>query len=190
MRISDWSSDVCSSDLQIKRYGLKTGDVVNCHVRPPHDGEKYFPLTSIDKINGDFLLGTVFSEAVNAYCRAHGLRYMPFVGQVTGRPSVLEGTAEEMVCEAKRCLAQGAYGIDLLGYRYTGDAPALNRALTAAVGPVCIAGSVNSYARLAEIRAAGAAYFTIGSAFFDHVFGDDFAAQIDAVCAYMEADHA
>ena len=41
----------------------------------------------------DFLLGTVFSEAVNAYCRAHGLRYMPFVGQVTGRPSVLEGTA-------------------------------------------------------------------------------------------------
>lgn len=113
----------------------------------------------------DFLLGTVFSEAVNAYCRAHGLRYMPFVGQVTGRPSVLEGTAEEMVCEAKRCLAQGTYGIDLLGYRYTGDAPALNRALTAAVGPVCIAGSVNSYARLAEIRAAGAAYFTIGSAF-------------------------
>ena len=81
----------------------------------------------------DFLLGTVFSEAVNAYCRAHGLWYMPFVGQVTGRPSVLEGTAEEMVCEAKRCLAQGAYGIDLLGYRYTGDAPALNRALTAAV---------------------------------------------------------
>ena len=86
----------------------------------------------------DFLLGTVFSEAVNAYCRAHGLRYMPFVGQVTGRPSVLEGTAEEMVCEAKRCLAQGAYGIDLLGYRYTGDAPALNRALTAAVGPCAL----------------------------------------------------
>lgn len=68
--------------------------------------------------------------------------------------------------------------------------PALNRALTAAVGPVCIAGSVNSYARLAEIRAAGAAYFTIGSAFLTMVFGDDFAAQIDAVCAYMEADHA
>ena len=37
---------------QIKRYGLKTGDVVQCNVRPPRDGEKYFPLTSIDKING------------------------------------------------------------------------------------------------------------------------------------------
>ena len=36
----------------IKRYGLKTGDVVQCHVRPPHEGEKYFPITNIDKING------------------------------------------------------------------------------------------------------------------------------------------
>ena len=37
---------------QIKQNGLKTGDVVECHVRPPHEGEKYFPLTSIDMING------------------------------------------------------------------------------------------------------------------------------------------
>ena len=36
----------------VKRYGLKTGDVVQCHVRPPHEGEKYFPITDIDKING------------------------------------------------------------------------------------------------------------------------------------------
>ena len=36
----------------IKRYGLKTGDVIQCHVRPPHEGEKYFPITNIDKING------------------------------------------------------------------------------------------------------------------------------------------
>ena len=36
----------------VKRYGLKTGDVIQCHVRPPHEGEKYFPITNIDKING------------------------------------------------------------------------------------------------------------------------------------------
>jgi len=36
----------------VRRYGLKTGDVIDCRVRPPHDGEKYFPLTSINKING------------------------------------------------------------------------------------------------------------------------------------------
>ena len=36
----------------MKRYGLKTGDVLQCNVRPPRESEKYFPLTSIDKING------------------------------------------------------------------------------------------------------------------------------------------
>ena len=57
LRSSDFNylsspDDVYVAVNQIKRYGLKTGDVVQCHVRPPHDGEKYFPLTSIDKING------------------------------------------------------------------------------------------------------------------------------------------
>ena len=57
LRSSDYNylsspDDIYVSIVQIKRYGLKTGDVVECHVRPPHDGEKYFPLTSIDKING------------------------------------------------------------------------------------------------------------------------------------------
>ena len=57
LRSSDYNylsspDDVYVSVQQVKRYGLKTGDVVQCHVRPPRDGEKYFPLTSIDKING------------------------------------------------------------------------------------------------------------------------------------------
>lgn len=57
LRSSDYNylsspDDVYVAAQQIKRYGLKTGDVIECHVRPPHDGEKYFPLTSIDKING------------------------------------------------------------------------------------------------------------------------------------------
>ncbi len=57
LRSSDYNylsspDDVYVASNQIKKYGLKTGDVVQCHVRPPHDGEKYFPLTSIDKING------------------------------------------------------------------------------------------------------------------------------------------
>lgn len=114
----------------------------------------------------DILMGTVYSDAVHAYCRAHGLRYMPFVGQISGRPSILHGTPAGMICEAEGYLAKGVDGIDLLGYRYTGDAAPLNRAFIAAVhAPICLAGSVNSFARLDEIKAAGAAYFTIGSAF-------------------------
>ena len=57
LRSSDYNylsspDDVYVPSNIVKRYGLKTGDVILCHVRPPHDGEKYFPLTSIDKING------------------------------------------------------------------------------------------------------------------------------------------
>ena len=57
LRSSDYNylsspDDVYVAANFVKRYGLKTGDVVLCKVRPPHEGEKYFPLTSIDKING------------------------------------------------------------------------------------------------------------------------------------------
>ena len=57
IRSSDYNylsspDDVYVSQAQVKRYGLKTGDVLQCNVRPPREGEKYFPLTSIDKING------------------------------------------------------------------------------------------------------------------------------------------
>ena len=57
LRSSDYNylsspDDVYIANNQIKQYGLKTGDVVECHVRPPHEGEKYFPLTSIEKFNG------------------------------------------------------------------------------------------------------------------------------------------
>ena len=57
MRSSDYNylsspDDVYVSANQIKQYGLKTGDVVQARVRPPHEGEKYFPLTSVELING------------------------------------------------------------------------------------------------------------------------------------------
>lgn len=57
LRSSDYNylsspDDVYVASNFIKRYGLKTGDVVLCKVRPPHEGEKYFPLTSVVKING------------------------------------------------------------------------------------------------------------------------------------------
>jgi transcription termination factor Rho len=44
--------DVYIAPAQIKMYGLKTGDTVECQVRPPKEGEKYFALIKVDKING------------------------------------------------------------------------------------------------------------------------------------------
>ena len=44
--------DIYVSQSQIKLFGLKTGDVVEGAIRPPKEGEKYFPLVKVDKING------------------------------------------------------------------------------------------------------------------------------------------
>ena len=57
LRSSDYNylsspDDIYVSPQQIKKYSLKTGDVVDCTVRPPHDNEKYFTMANIKTING------------------------------------------------------------------------------------------------------------------------------------------
>lgn len=44
--------DIYVSQSQIKLFGLKTGDLVKGSIRPPKDGEKYFPLIKVEEING------------------------------------------------------------------------------------------------------------------------------------------
>lgn len=57
LRSSDYNylsspDDIYVSQPQIKLFGLKTGDVVDGVIRPPKEGEKYFPLVKVSKING------------------------------------------------------------------------------------------------------------------------------------------
>ena len=57
LRSSDFNylsspDDIYVSQQQIKKYSLKTGDVVDCAVRPPHEGEKYFAMSTVNSING------------------------------------------------------------------------------------------------------------------------------------------
>ncbi len=57
LRSSDYNylnspDDVYVSQSQIKLFGLKTGDVVKGGIRPPKEGEKYFPLIKVEHING------------------------------------------------------------------------------------------------------------------------------------------
>lgn len=134
----------------------------------------------------DMLMGTVFFDSVNAFCHEHDILYMPFVGRVHERPSVLDGEIDEILDEAKKCIEKGAYGVDLLAYRYTGDREKLLRAFAEQFdAPVCIAGSVNDYNRIDEILHAGLDSFTVGSAFFDNSFDGTFAEQINKVCDHI-----
>ncbi|MCL2294948.1 MAG: hypothetical protein FWC36_08815 [Spirochaetes bacterium] len=134
----------------------------------------------------DILMGTIFFDSINEFCRANNLKYMPFVGEITGRPSILKGNIDKMIDEANMYLEKGVYGIDLLGYRYTGNAALLIKKFVSQVNaPICIAGSVNSYKRVSEIKNSGAWAFTIGGAFFENIFGKTHPYQIDKVCEYI-----
>ena len=57
LRSSDYNylnspDDIYVTQGQIKSYGLKSGDVVECTIRPPREGEKYFPMNMVTSING------------------------------------------------------------------------------------------------------------------------------------------
>lgn len=137
----------------------------------------------------DVLMGTCYSESIRQFCEDNNISYMPFIGKIVDRPSILEGSIETMLEEAETLKKKGAYGIDLLGYRYTGNAEQLISEVVSKAGiPVCVAGSIDSYERLRFIKKAQPWAFTIGSAFFEQKFGTSMAEQIDKVCDFINAN--
>jgi 2,4-dienoyl-CoA reductase-like NADH-dependent reductase (Old Yellow Enzyme family) len=137
----------------------------------------------------DILMGTVYFDSIRDLLKGTGVKYYPFAGKVYGHPSILDGTPEEVVAHAKSLQEKGVEGLDLLSYRYTGDAPALLAAVVAAVDiPVVSAGSIDSFDRIDETVAAGADGLTMGSALFDGKFEKDgtFADNLKIVCDYMK----
>lgn len=136
----------------------------------------------------DILMGTKFHKSISDYCAKSGIKYMPFVGTIIGRPSVLKGTITDIIEEAKKAINNGAYGIDLLAYRYTEDPMELSQALINEIdAPVCMAGSVDSFQRLEEVKELNPWAFTIGSAFFNNKFGETFRGQVELVNEYMNS---
>jgi hypothetical protein len=122
----------------------------------------------------DILMGTVFFDSINEYLKDKPVKYYPFPGHVHSHPSILDGTVEEIVQHTRDMEAKGVDGMDLLTYRYTGDAPALLKEVVAATRlPIVSAGSIDSYDRIAEVRDTGAWGYTIGTAFFEKKFIPD-----------------
>jgi mannose-6-phosphate isomerase-like protein (cupin superfamily) len=136
----------------------------------------------------DYLLGGCRPDVVLPVISERPIRYFPFAGGISGHPSVLEGTVEEIAESARRlCALEGVHGVDLLAYRFAGDASALIRAVCARAGkPVIVAGSIDRPARVAAALHGGAAAFTVGTAALDGVFpasGPTIAEQIEAIRA-------
>ena len=137
----------------------------------------------------DVLMGTVYFDSIWEFLKGTPIQYYPFPGHIYGHPSILDGTMEEIINHARFLESKGVQGMDLLSYRYTGDAPQLLREVVKATHvPIVSAGSIESYKRLAEVWQAGTWGFTIGSALFDKKFapGGSFLENTLAVCDWLE----
>jgi mannose-6-phosphate isomerase-like protein (cupin superfamily) len=137
-------------------------------------------------IGVDVLLGGTRVDDVLPILKGTGIQYFPFAGRITGHPSVLEGTIDEIVESARAIAAKdGVHGLDLLAYRSVQNVPELMKAVCAAVSkPVFMAGSIDTRERIEVVQSAGAAGFTIGTAALDGKYpasGKDVPSQLAAI---------
>lgn len=131
------------------------------------------PAKQAVKLGFDYLMGTIYYPSVMEIVNNSNLKYYPFCGKVYDRPSILDGTIEEIVEDARKIETAGADGFDILAYRYKypEKIDALVRELVANVKvPVVSAGSINSFERLEQTIDQLVWGFTIGGAFFDRKF--------------------
>jgi hypothetical protein len=198
-----------SKDLPVGHWGFKDVGLppkdMSSLVRTMREADKttYLEVVSLSEEEGlagaklaveagfDILMGTCYFDSIHDYLRNKPIAYYPFAGRVRGHPSVLEGTIEEIADHAGALESNGVQGIDLLAYRHLGEASRLLAKVVQKTGiPVVSAGSIASFERIAEVWAAGAARFTIGTAFFEKQFSPDgdFRENVRAVVDWLESN--
>ena len=138
--------------------------------------------------NFDYLMGTLFYDSVFNFLKDKPIKYSPFCGKVSGSPSILEGTIDEIINDAKNMQKKGVDAFDILAYRYVGDPEELAEKFIQAIDiPVIIAGSINSYERLDKINELNPWGFTMGTALFKKNFdkGGTFKDNLKNVIDYL-----
>ena len=124
----------------------------------------------------DYLMGTIYYPSIWDIVgkgKNKKINYFPFFGKIYDRPSILDGSIDELVNEAKQLEALGVDGFDLLlyWYKYPEKIDELaKRVLSEIKVPVVSAGSINSWYRLQATIDQGFWGFTIGGAFFERKF--------------------
>jgi hypothetical protein len=122
--------------------------------------------------NFDYLLGTVFYPRVWDYLKGRNIQYFPFVGSVSGSPSVLRGSSESMIREADELHQRNIPGVNVLAYRYANGNPVhlAETIVKSAKSKTVIAGSIDSVERIKTVKSINPWGFTMGSALFAQKF--------------------
>ncbi len=100
------------------------------------------------------------------------IEYLPFPGVPIGHPTILGGSTETIEQHCKHFDAVGCGGVDLLAYRAIDAEPIelVAAARRGTRGTLVVAGSISTVEQIADLAAAGADAFTIGSAVLDGSF--------------------
>jgi hypothetical protein len=145
------------------------------------------------KLGIDRLLGGTDVAGVKEIIAGTQTRYYPFCGFPVGHPTKLGGQPEDIVTHCQKFMADGCAGTDLLAFRATEAEPLeLVRAARRGIGGgyLIVAGSITSRQRIADVAAAGADAFTIGTAVFDGSYNPrkgSILSQLEDVIADCEA---
>jgi hypothetical protein len=138
----------------------------------------------------DFLMGTLFFPEVWEFLKEKDIKYSPFVGKVSGSPSILEGTVDSMVEETLFLDSQGVHGVDLLAFRHKENPEKLAAEfISRSKVPVILAGSIDSFEKIEFVNNVNPWGFTMGSALFTRNFVPEgsFRQNLEAVVKRMES---
>jgi uncharacterized protein related to proFAR isomerase len=151
----------------------KEGKIIFLEVVSENKEEAMRSVRKAIALDVDYLIGGTYVEQTLRLLKGK-MRFMPYIGKVVGHPCMLRGSIQEIVGDAKRAEDLGVDGINLLAYRYVGDADQLMASVKSAVDtPVIVAGSVNSFERIRKVTELGMWGFTIGTAIFEKRFAPD-----------------
>ena len=152
----------------------------------------------------DQIMGTLYSESIKDFLEKRNIPYKPFVGKVSGNPSILEGRPQEIIDEAKLLMEKGVSGFDLLAYRHiegftpevfdarikTAEKMAreLIKETDSQKAQTCIAGGICTFEQIDFVLDAAPWAFTIGTALFESRFSPNgsFKENLTAVLDYIK----
>jgi NAD(P)H-dependent flavin oxidoreductase YrpB (nitropropane dioxygenase family) len=141
-----------------------------------NDEEKHFMgVEKAIRVGADYLIGGMprFTRKTLEYLKEKkaNLKFFPYIGKVIGHPCVLEGSVDEIVNNGVEFGKMGIHGINLLLYRYTGNVNLLlDRAIDTLKIPLIVAGSIDDFEKIGQMKRKNVWAFTIGGAILEKKF--------------------
>ncbi len=158
---------------------MKNADMTTFIEVVSNDEEKHFMgVEKAIRVGADYLIGGMprFTRKTLEYLKEKkaNLKFFPYIGKVIGHPCVLEGNVDEIVNNGVEFGKMGIHGINLLLYRYTGNVNLLlDRAIDTLKIPLIVAGSIDNFEKIGQMKRKNVWAFTIGGAILEKKFAPE-----------------